>query len=296
MPELPEVETVRRQLARTLIGRKIERVTIRHPGVLRGAGPRRFRETLRGRVVEALDRRGKALIIHLSGDLVLLVHLGMSGRFCIAPEGAPLAKHTHAILQVSGGSRLVFCDPRRFGHLELARAEALEETETLRNVGMDALAPEFTAERLAQALAGRTAPIKTALLDQRRFAGIGNIYACEALFRARIAPTTPCGELSREQVKTLHRALRALLRESIAAEGTTISDYVTGQGVPGGFQRRLRVYGREGEPCRARGCTGTITRIVQSNRSTFFCPVCQSDQTGPCREIIEGFSVIDKQE
>jgi len=275
MPELPEVETVRRQLAGTLIGRTIERITLRRTDVIRGAGPRRFRETLRGQTVEALDRRGKALIVRLSDGVALLVHLGMTGRFCLAPPGVPLAEHTHMIAYLADGGRLVFRDPRRFGHLELTCADALDETETLRNVGIDALAPEFTAARLSEALAGRTAPIKAALLDQRRFAGVGNIYACEALFRAHIDPTALCGELDAQQVKALHRALRAVLRASIAAEGTTIADYVNGNGVPGGFQRRLRVYGREGEACPSRGCTGTIARIVQSNRSTFYCPLCQ---------------------
>jgi formamidopyrimidine-DNA glycosylase len=275
MPELPEVETVRRQLADALVGRTVERVTLRRADIVRGAAPRRFCATLRGRTIEALDRRGKALIVRLSDDVVLLVHLGMTGRFCLMPKGAPLAEHTHMIAQISGGLRLIFCDPRRFGHLELTRADALAESETLRHVGIDVLAPEFTADALAEALAGRKAPIKAALLDQRRFAGIGNIYACEALFRARIHPTTPCGALTRAQVQALYRALRAVMRESIAAEGTTIADYVTGRGVPGGFQHRLRVYGREGERCPTRGCPGTIARIVQSNRSTFYCPVCQ---------------------
>lgn len=275
MPELPEVETVRRQLAGALIGRTIERVTLRRSDIVLGASARRFREALRGRTVEALDRRGKALIVRLSDDVVLLVHLGMTGRFCLVPDGAPLAEHTHMIAQISGGLRLAFCDPRRFGHLELARTDALDDSETLRHVGIDVLAPEFTTAALAEALAGRSTSIKAALLDQRRFAGVGNIYACEALFRARIHPAALCGELTRAQVKALHRALRAVMRESIAAEGTTIADYVTGNGVPGGFQRRLQVYGREGERCPAPGCTGTIARIVQSNRSTFYCPACQ---------------------
>ena len=275
MPELPEVETVRRDLACALSGRTLERVRVRRSDIVKGCGCRRLAGELTGLTVGEIGRRGKNLIVGLSSGAVLLAHLGMTGRLCITEADAPLEKHTHLIADLSDGQRLIFRDPRRFGHLELCADGCLDASETLRNVGLDAMADEFTGRRLAEMLAGRSAPVKAALLDQRRVAGIGNIYACEAMHRAGIPPEARCGELSGEQVRRLHRAIRRVLTEAIAAEGTTIADYVTGAGVPGGFRERLRVYGREGERCRRRGCGGTIERIVQSNRSTFYCPACQ---------------------
>ncbi len=276
MPELPEVETVRRHLACALSGRRLHRVRARRNDLLKGGWHcRALERELTGRTVGEIGRRGKNLIIGLSNGAVLLAHLGMTGRLCVTDAEAPTDQHTHLIADLSDGRRLVFRDPRRFGHLELCADGRPGESETLRNVGLDAMADAFTARRLAEMLAGRTAPVKAALLDQRCVAGIGNIYACEAMFRAGISPQAPCGELSEEQVRRLHRAIRRVLAEAIAAEGTTIADYVTGAGVPGRFGERLRVYGREGERCRRRGCAGVIERIVQSNRSTFYCPACQ---------------------
>ncbi len=275
MPELPEVETVRRDLACALSGQTLERVRVRRSDIVKGCGRQKLARELTGRTVGAIGRLGKNLIVNLSDGAVLLVHLGMSGRFYVAEAGETLEKHTHLIAELSNGRRLIFRDPRRLGHLELCADGRIEDAQMLRNVGIDAMSDEFTAQRFAEMLAGRTAPIKAALMDQRRVAGIGNIYACEALHRAGIAPVAPCGELSADEVGRLHRAIRRVLAEAIAAEGTTIADYVTGAGVPGRFQERLRVYGREGERCRKRGCGGIIERIVQSNRSTFYCPVCQ---------------------
>ncbi len=286
MPELPEVETVRRDLQEHLVGRKIEAVTLRRAEIVRGvaalgadADPdicHAVEAGLTGLTVLNADRLGKNLLIGLSGGVTLLVNLGMTGQLFVCDACAELDVHAHLIAELSDGMQLVFRDIRRFGHIELARSESVGESFTLRNVGIDAMSPQFTSRRLAEMLAGRTAPIKSALLDQRRVAGLGNIYVCEALFRAGIDPEVRCGELAHEEVARLHRAIREVLRESIAAEGTTISDYVTGRRVPGSFQKRLRVYGREGEPCLKRGCRGIIERIVQSNRSTFYCPQCQS--------------------
>ena len=177
--------------------------------------------------------------------------------------------------QVSGDVRLVFRDVRRFGHLELVCDGDLTACVSLRNVGIDACSRSFTAKRLGELLAGRTTFVKSALLNQKLVAGLGNIYVCEAMFRAGVHPQTRCNELTDAQVAGLHRATKDVLDEAIKAEGTTISDYVTGSGVPGGFQKRLRVYGREGLSCRKRGCSDTVIRIVQSGRATFFCPSCQ---------------------
>ncbi len=276
MPELPEVETVRRDLQAHLVGRTIESVSIGREDILRSTDCARLVAALTGHEVLSVGRLGKNLIVELSGDTVVLVNLGMTGQFFVCEACAEIDEHAHLVAELSDGMRLVFRDIRRFGHIELARAQSVGESFTLRNVGVDAMSDEFTAERLEEMLAGRSALLKNALLDQRRVAGLGNIYVCEALFRARISAVARCGELAPEEVQRLHRAIREVLRESIAAEGTTISDYVTGRGVPGSFQERLRVYGREGERCRRHGCTGTITRIVQSNRPTFHCPECQS--------------------
>lgn len=279
MPELPEVETVRRDLQERLVGRTIVSASIRREDILRGTNAAGLAEALAGCEALSAERLGKNLIVGFTGGIVLLVNLGMTGQFFVCEECAELDEHAHLVAQLSDGMRLVFRDIRRFGHIELSNSQSVNESFSLRNVGIDAMSDQFTAARLAEMLAGRSALLKGALLDQRRVAGLGNIYVCEALFRAHIDPEARCSDLSEEQVRRLHRAIREVLRESIAAEGTTISDYVTGRRVPGSFQERLRVYGREGAPCRRRGCRGLIARIVQSNRSTFYCPECQSAVT-----------------
>lgn len=277
MPELPEVETVRRDLHEHLVGRTIESVCLHRDDILLQTSADALAEALRGAKVTSVDRRGKNLIIQLDRGPAVLINLGMTGQLFIADAEAKLADHTHLVAQLSDGNRLVFRDIRRFGHVELCADGQAGESCTLRKVGIDAMSEDFTAEALAEILRGRNAIIKSALLDQSRVAGLGNIYVCEALYRAGVSPLARCGQLTPEAIRRLHRAIRQVLRESIAAEGTTISDYVTGTGVPGGFQKRLRVYGREGERCRKRGCGRRIERIVQSNRSTFYCPGCQPD-------------------
>jgi len=283
MPELPEVETVRRHLARSLVGRTIERVTVRRGEIVKGCGRRKLARELSGRTVESIGRLGKNLIVRLDDGLVLLAHLGMTGRLYVAAADEPLEDHTHLVAELSDGRRLIFRDVRRLGHLELSSEERLADSETLRKVGLDAMSRAFTAKRLGEMLRGRSALVKGALLDQTRVAGLGNIYVCEVMHRAGIGPEARCNELAAEQMRALHRAIRRVLREAIEAEGTTISDYVTGAGVPGRFQERLRVYGREGERCRTRGCHATIERIVQSNRPTFYCPGCQGARGQPTR-------------
>ncbi len=280
MPELPEVETVRRDLQRRLVGRTIRAASIVQPDILRRTGPVQLVNTLVGSEVVSAERRGKNLVIRLEREVALLVNLGMTGQLVVGAADHRAEAHTHLIAALSDGGVLAYRDVRRFGHLELAPFDRLEESFTLRNVGVDALSPEHTPERLHEAMSGRTALLKGALLDQSMIAGLGNIYVCEAMFRAGLSPRARCRDLSREDVVRLHDAIRAVLTESIAAEGTTISDYVTGAGVPGGFQERLRVYGREGQVCTTAGCEHRIERIVQSNRSTFYCPGCQANPPG----------------
>ncbi len=275
MPELPEVETIRRDLRRSVVGLTVETVDLRRPDVLLQTNPDDLARAMSGDAIQAVDRVGKNLILRMSGGAAVIVHLGMTGQFyVIAADAKPLA-HTHIVLNLSGNVRLVFRDVRRFGHVELLADGALDASRSLRNVGLDARARGLTAKRLMQIMSGRSAVIKSALLNQSLVAGLGNIYVCEALHRARVHPEVRCNELGEKQWRALHRAIVKVLDEAIAAEGTTVSDYVTGSGVPGGFQKRLRVYGREGLCCRRRGCSGTVVRIVQSGRATFFCPSCQ---------------------
>jgi formamidopyrimidine-DNA glycosylase len=276
VPELPEVETVRRDLQRSAVGLTIQSVRARRTDVLCKTRRCDLIESVEGRRIEEVDRHGKNLIVRLSGGPTLIVNLGMTGQLYLADGEGRLPKHTHVILGLSDGRRLVFRDVRRFGHLELVPNGETGESFSLARVGVDAVSRRFTARRLAEMLEGRTALLKSALLNQSLVAGLGNIYVCEALHRAGLSPELRCHELSEEQTARLHRAIKEVLREAIKGQGTTISDYVTGAGVPGEFQRRLRVYGREGEACRCRGCEHTIERVVQSNRSTFYCPGCQA--------------------
>ena len=258
------------------MGRTVETVTVRRcDNILQQTEPGQLAEALTGRTIESVGRRGKNLILRLSGGPALLVNLGMTGQLYTLPESEEPLEHTHVIFELSGGVRLVYRDMRRFGHLELVCDGDLDACFSLRKVGVDARSRSFTARRLGELLAGRTALLKSALLNQSLVAGLGNIYVCEAMHRARIHPEARCSELTDAQIKSLHRAIANVLDEAIKAEGTTISDYVTGAGVPGSFQRRLRVYGREGLTCRRRGCAGVVRRIVQSKRSTFYCPSCQ---------------------
>lgn len=279
MPELPEVETIRRDLSRSLVGRKIRSLAITQSDVLRRTEPVRLVSAVVGRSVEAVGRRGKNLMVALTDNAALLINLGMTGQLFVADSDAHSEQHTHLVAALSDSRVLVYRDVRRFGSIELVAGRPVEESETLRKLGVDALSDSFSARGLAELLSWRRALLKGALLNQSLVAGLGNIYVCEALHRAGIHPATRCDELAPGQFRALHAAIREVLREAIAAEGTTISDYVTGNRVPGGFQERLQVYGCEGEVCRRPGCRATIQRIVQSNRSTFFCPRCQGDST-----------------
>jgi formamidopyrimidine-DNA glycosylase len=291
MPELPEVETVRRGLAPVLEGAVLDRVEQRRAD-LRFPFPQNFVERLTGRTIMALRRRAKYLLAELDDGHVLLMHLGMSGSFRVEarepvaagafhhPRGKD-ATHDHVVLHVEGGPRVVYNDPRRFGFMLLIGPEALACHPLLAELGVEPTGNAFSAGALAPHLAGRAAPLKAALLDQTLIAGLGNIYVCEALWRAGLSPRRAAGSLVRrnerptERLVRLVAAVRAVIAEAIEAGGSSLRDYVQADGELGLFQHRFAVYDREAQACLKPGCRGIVKRIVQSGRSTFFCPVCQ---------------------
>jgi formamidopyrimidine-DNA glycosylase len=270
MPELPEVETVRRGLALKMTGRRIVAAELRRPD-LRRPFPPELAERLGGAEIGALGRRGKYILIELDGDGMLLLHLGMSGRVTAGPAGAPAVRHDHVVLRLDDGTVVTLNDPRRFGTLDYLRKSEADRHPLLAGLGPEPLGPDFTATYLAQKLAGRITPIKAALLDQRVVAGLGNIYVCEALYRAGILPKRLAGTIGRGRAERLVAAIRAVLEEAIEAGGSSLRDYVQANGELGYFQHRWAVYGREGEPCPGCTCREGVRRIVQSGRSTFFC-------------------------
>ena len=277
MPELPEVETVRLGLVPVLEGRKLVRVEARRPD-LRIAFPPRFAERLTGRRVERLERRAKYILVHLDGDEILLIHLGMSGRFFVdlkRSNSTGSGAHDHVMFETDRGARVVFSDHRRFGLMTLLKEREASSHKFLKSLGPEPLTPDFSAAYLAGVLKDKKTPIKSALLDQRVVAGLGNIYVCEALFGAGISPKRLAKNVKGSSVAALVAAIRKVLEAAIAAGGSTLRDYRQADGELGYFQHRFRVYDREGEPCRKRGCAGQVKRIVQAGRSTFFCPVCQ---------------------
>lgn len=279
MPELPEVETVCRGLAARLAGGRLVRVVQRRPD-LRFPLPDRLAARLTGRRVEAVGRRGKYILVHLDDAEVLIVHLGMSGRLVIAPAPAPApGAHDHIVLETEDGAVVTFNDARRFGMMDLVAAGDLERHKALATLGPEPLNAEFNAGYLAAGLAGRITPIKAALLDQRLVAGLGNIYVCEALFRAGLSPRRLAANVAGRRAGRLVEAVKAVLEEAIAAGGSSLRDYVQASGELGYFQHAWRVYDREGQACRGCRCdlarTGGVRRIVQSGRSSFFCPVRQ---------------------
>lgn len=282
MPELPEVETVRLGLLPVLEGRRITHAQVNRPD-LRWPFPDRMAERLTGARVLSLRRRSKYLLADLSTGETLIVHLGMSGRMLVS--GAALgsfhhdhpapAKHDHVVLDVEGGARVTFNDARRFGAMDLVATNAAEAHPLLAGLGPEPLGNGFDGAYLAARLAGRRTPIKAALLDQHLVAGLGNIYVCEVLFRAAMAPTRLAGDLDPAATAALVPVIRDVLAEAIGAGGSSLRDFRQADGELGYFQHSFRVYDREGQPCVTPGCTGTVTRIVQSGRSTFYCPRCQ---------------------
>ncbi|MBE9607383.1 bifunctional DNA-formamidopyrimidine glycosylase/DNA-(apurinic or apyrimidinic site) lyase [Acetobacteraceae bacterium H6797] len=276
MPELPEVETVMRGLAKVLDGQQIHQAAVNREG-LRWAFPPGLAQRLTGARVSGFRRRAKYMLMRLEGGDSVLIHLGMSGRMIITPAGmnTPPPKHEHLVMVTGGGQRVGFVDPRRFGAVDLMRTEEEDRHKLLAGLGPEPLDEAFDAKVLGAALAGKKTPIKAALLDQRIVAGLGNIYVSEALFRAGISPTRLAGAISGPGVKRLVEAIKEVLNQAINHGGSTLRDYVQADGEIGGFQDLFLVYDREGEPCPRCGAKSSISRIVQAGRSTFFCARCQ---------------------
>jgi formamidopyrimidine-DNA glycosylase len=274
VPELPEVETVRRRLEPALLGRRFEQVEIVDSRLTRPFDPIEVAAELEEERVVALDRRGKYLVVRFDSGRALLIHLRMTGSLLHVnggrlPEADP---HLRAVVRLDDGSDVVYRDVRRFGTwllVEPGEAEAYLQSR----LGGEPLAPAFTSKRLAEALRGRRAPVKAAILDQRRLAGVGNIYADEALWRARIDPRRPAGELSEDGLRALHRGIRAALRAGIARQGATLRDYRMPDGDSGSMQHEFKVYGRAGKPCER--CGHPIEKIRAAGRGTWYCPGCQ---------------------
>ena len=293
MPELPEVETVRKGLEPILVGNAFARVEQRRKD-LRFPLPKHFAERLKGRTVEALDRRAKYLLARLDDGEVLVMHLGMTGRFSIdhangeaetpgrfvhSQAGPP--KHEHIVFHLGDGATIRYSDARRFGLMDIVSADGLSSYALFKGLGVEPLSSSFTPQWLATKLKGKATSIKAALIDQRLIAGLGNIYACEALFSARISPKRLAGTLATktgkatQKTKALVDSVKAVLEDAIKSGGSSLRDYKRADGSLGEFQHRFKVYGREGKPCARKGCGGTVRRIVQGGRSTFYCPTCQ---------------------
>ncbi len=273
MPELPEVETIRRRLAPVLEGATIERAEIVDPRLTRPIDPGVVAGALVGERIVALERRGKYLLWRLSSGRTLVVHLRMTGSLRHTADGElPQDAYRRATLALDTGAAVGYRDVRRFGTWELLEEDHLRPYLDAR-LGPEPLVASFSASRLASLAAGRTTPVKAFLLDQRRIAGVGNIYADEALWRAQIHPLRPAGELAADEIALLHRALRAVLRKGIERQGSTLRDYVTPDGDGGAMQHEFHAYGRLGEPCDR--CGRPIERIVVAGRGTWFCPHCQ---------------------
>ncbi|MBM3600625.1 MAG: bifunctional DNA-formamidopyrimidine glycosylase/DNA-(apurinic or apyrimidinic site) lyase [Alphaproteobacteria bacterium] len=271
MPELPEVETVCRGLALKLEGRALARVEARRRD-LRQPLPRDFVRRLTGRRVDRIARRAKYILMHLDDQTVLIAHLGMSGRMVVAADpAAPFDAHDHVVFTTDAGVSIRFNDARRFGLMTLARADELDGHPLLVGIGPEPLGNEFNGRALAERLAGKATPIKAALLDQTVVAGVGNIYACEALFQAGLSPRRLARTVQGDRAERLAHAVRDVLTRAIAAGGSSLRDHVQPSGELGYFQHAWAVYGREGEPCLGCDCDGAIRRLVQSNRSTFYC-------------------------
>ncbi|MEP5631246.1 MAG: bifunctional DNA-formamidopyrimidine glycosylase/DNA-(apurinic or apyrimidinic site) lyase [Tateyamaria sp.] len=283
MPELPEVETVRRGLAPAMEGAVIAQADVNRPD-LRWPFPANMTERLTGQQVLRLRRRSKYILADLSSGETLLIHLGMSGRMLVS--GDPLGqfahehpqkeKHDHVVLHLENGARITFNDPRRFGAMDLLDTESADQHKLLSVLGPEPLGNDFHEAHLIEAFKAKNSPIKSALLDQRIVAGLGNIYVCEALFRGGISPARKALKVSKPRVATLVPIIRDVLSEAIEAGGSSLKDFRQADGELGYFQHSFDVYGREGQPCRTPNCGATISRIVQSGRSSFYCTTCQT--------------------
>lgn len=276
MPELPEVETVCRGLAPAMVGKRITKVDLRRKD-LRFPFPKGLRATLTGATVSNIRRRAKYILADLEHGDTLIVHLGMTGCFTVDPIGSaqnPM-KHDHVVFDLDDGTRIRFNDPRRFGLMDLSRTDNLAQHAFFEHLGPEPLGNGFSSAYLDEALAGRRTPIKSALLDQTTVAGLGNIYVCEALYRARISPRRSAATIPGQRSKRLAPVIRDVLTEAIEAGGSTLRDYAHTDGELGYFQHAFSVYDREGDRCLTPLCNAQIKRIVQSGRSTFFCSNCQ---------------------
>ena len=292
MPELPEVETVRRGLEPALVGASIVAVEQRRPD-LRFPFPERFVERLTGRQVLSLGRRAKYLVADLSSGEALIMHLGMTGRFLVRRGAQTLSPgdfyqaagqesaHDHVVFHLSNGATVTYNDARRFGFMDLFAREQLHASRHFAGMGLEPLGDELSGAAIARLFHGKRTPLKAALLDQRLIAGLGNIYVSEALFRAKLHPETLAGSIATKTGRptaAAHRlaeTVRDVLLEAVAAGGSTLRDFAQTDGSVGDFQHAFRVYDRAGEPCVAPGCSGTVTRVSQAGRSSFFCPTCQ---------------------
>lgn len=282
MPELPEVETVRRGLAPVMEGQKIVQADVNRPD-LRWPFPPDMAARLSGRQVLRLRRRSKYILADLDSGETLLIHLGMSGRMMVS--GDPLGhfvhdrpapeKHDHVVLHMNNGARITFNDARRFGAMDMMPTATAAAHKLLASLGPEPLGNDFHEHHLIDAFRGRMTPVKSALLDQKVVAGLGNIYVCEALYRARISPRRKAGRIAAPRVAALVPVIREVLRDAIEAGGSSLRDYRQADGELGYFQHSFDVYGREGAPCRTPDCSGRVTRLVQSGRSSFYCAQCQ---------------------
>ncbi|MDI3279932.1 MAG: bifunctional DNA-formamidopyrimidine glycosylase/DNA-(apurinic or apyrimidinic site) lyase [Bacillota bacterium] len=272
MPELPEVETIRRDLT-PLAGRTITDVEVLWPGAIKAPALREFGERVRGQRITGVERRGKHLILCLASGEELIFHLRLTGRLVLTPAEQEPGRHTRAVFFLDEGEALHFADVRKFGTIHLVKAGERQAVSSLAGLAPEPLSEEFTLDWFRSALARRRGPIKGALLDQAVVAGMGNIYADEALFRAGLRPDRPVPELASAEVERLWEAIRAVLAEGIRLRGTSVRDYVDGRGEPGGFQKVLSVYGRKGQPCRR--CGAPLQRMRVAGRGTTFCPHCQ---------------------
>lgn len=282
MPELPEVETVRRGLSPAMEGAVIARADVNRPD-LRWPFPVDMAARLSGRRVERLRRRSKYILVDLDSGESLLIHLGMSGRMLVsgdplgqfAHEHPAAEKHDHVVFHMDNGARITFNDPRRFGAMDMMETATAESHKLLAVLGPEPFGNDFHEDHLVAAFRNRNAPVKSVLLDQRTVSGLGNIYVCEALFRAKIHPARKAGRISKSRVATLVPIIRDVLSDAIDAGGSSLRDFRQADGELGYFQHSFDVYGREGDPCRRTGCSTTIRRIVQGGRSSFYCPQCQ---------------------
>jgi formamidopyrimidine-DNA glycosylase len=291
MPELPEVETVMRGLIPVLVGRRITRVDLHRSG-LRFPFPRQFSTRLNGREIRGLTRRAKYILVNLDDGHLVLIHLGMTGRFTVQGDTSKSlgefyhqsgtahsgsGPHDHVVITLDDGVCVVYTDPRRFGIMDMLHESELTTHKLLKGIGVEPLGIEFNSGYLAGKFRTKKAPLKAALLDQRIIAGLGNIYVSEALHRAGLSPRRAAGTLVRksDRLDELVRHIRDILQEAILAGGSTLQDFASANGTEGAYQQRFAVYDREGESCQKPGCNGTIRRIVQSGRSTFYCATCQ---------------------